>query len=608
VDERAGDRSAIRLAWPVSVADPEAAARSDVLALALVTGSDAPVPAALRRAEVDARSSAFVYAPGPDGLIVVTVDVPAAQIDAAWRALAEAVDHVRRSPPSRALIARVVDGLESARARATADPAALAAHVGPRALRWPGAGDRWLTAASAVTPEMLAPLAKTLRPRAMVAWLGTPIPEGLDARLWGERLAEAFTAERAPAALAGGFPGLTAQVIPRPGSGVVALSIRSLGGAATVPSDMLGAAHLAARALEAPMPGLGRPTVALGPDALTVTLTVSAERFPEAAGALLDRLLRPTWTGERVEVARAEALARLRGGDVQPTAAALLQAELARVAGAPSAEPEAVQEGLETVPPARVAAWFDGFVTHGPMRVVAVGDLDEAALYRALAAGVPAERPGVRMQPLRPPPGAEAGEAGVHRVDRRADGDRAAWAVGWSVGKVSDDDLAAIEVALALIVRGADLDGAPLRVAPIVESRADHSRVGLVISGPAAAVRAAVPRAFAALSERGQIAARPDETTAAIRWLEGRRTVQLADAAALAAWIATQADAGRTFVGPGALAQWKGAAERARGGQTLAAVREHLPAGERFEVWVGPGASPETPEAPAAEAGTEAAP
>lgn len=599
VDPRPGETASIRLAWPVPADDPEATARADALALSLVTGDDAPLTAALNRAGIDARLAAFVYAPADHGLLVVSVDAPAADVDRAWRALAEGMAHARRHPPSRTRLARVVDALDGAGARAAADPSTLAAHIGPRALRWPGGRDRWRAALDGATPADIAPLAASLKPRSMIAWLGTPLPEGLDGGLWGERLAEAFTAEKAAAGLASGFPGVVAQVVPRPGAGIVALHVRCPAGEATVPPDMLGAAELAARALAEPLPDGGRPAVSLGPDALDVTLTVPAERFPEAAGALFDRLLRPRWPGARVEKARARALAHHRPGPPGEAAYRLLAADLARVAGAPTAEPEAVQAGLETVPPARVAAWFDGFVTHGALRVVAVGDLDEADLYRVLAASVPSRRPGVSMRPLHPP--AEAHE-GVHRTDRRVDGDRAAWALGWVTGPVSDDALAALEVSLALLARGAELDRAPLDVRLLVETRGQRARVGLVVGGPVAEVRAAVPRVFAALDERTQVAALGDVSSAAIRWLVGRRAVQLTDAGALARWIAGHSAAGRSFVGPRALPQWRSAVERARGGQTLAVVREHLTPGGRFEVWVGPGAPPETPTPPVAPA------
>ncbi len=589
VDERGGERAAIRLAWPVPAAAPADVAAADVLALSLVDGPDAPIPAALARAGVEAQSAAFVYAPGPDGMLVVAVDVPAELMDDAWRALAEATAHIRRHPPGRARQARAADELESVRARAFADPEALAAHLGPRILRWSGAG----RAASAEYEASVA-LARTLTAERLVAWIGAPLPAGLDGASWGKQLAGAFTAEEAPERLASGFTGVAAQVVPRPGSGVVALTVRSAGGAATVPSDMLGAAHLAAAALAAPLPGLGRPRVTLAPDALTVTLTVPAERFSEAAGALFDRLLRPEWTGERIENARAEALAALESAAPLVEAERLLVAELARFGGAPSAEPEAVQAGLEIIPPARVAAWFDGFVTHGPLRVVAVGEVDEAALYRALAAAVPAERPGVRMQPLRPP---VAAADGVQRTDRRVDGAEAAWGIGWTLGELDDQTVAALEVALALVARGAALDGAPLTVRTVTESGSGHVRAGLVIGGPPAAVRAAVPRIFAQLDLRRKVSADADMINGAIRWLEGRRVVGLADAAAFGAWVAEQAEAGRAF-GPRALPQWRAAIERARAPLALAAARDLLTAHGRFEVWIGPGRPPETPAAP----------
>lgn len=592
-------------------ADPAALAAADALALSLVLGPDAPIPTALRRAGVRAEARAFVHAPGPDGLLILAVDLPAAEIDRGWRALAQSLGHIARHPPDRTRIARVVDALDAAGARAAADPVARAAVIGPRALRWPGARGRWRAALATLDRAALAPLAAGLRPRVTTAWIGTPVPADIDPTLWAEQLGEAFAAEKAPAALAGGFPGVTAQVVPRPGSGVVAIHLRAPAGASTVPPDLTGAAHLAAAALADPLPGLGRPTARLSPDALEVSLTVPAERFPGAMAALLDRLLRPRWTPERVERARAQALRDHRASDPGVIARALLVAELARVAGAPTAEPEAVAAGLEVIPPARVATWFDGFVTHGLIRVTAVGDLDEAALYRALAAAVPSDRAAVEMRPLRPPPDTPAAASPastVHRIDRRIDGERAAWAVGWSPGPAPDGDVAALEVVLSLVLGAAVPSGSPVDGQLFVEGGPGATRAGLVLAGPAAAVRAAVPGVMRALTERTQVAADPEAITGAIRRRVGHRRVDFGDPAAFAGWLGAQAAAGRTFVGPRALEQWQGALERARGGETLRAARDHLTLERRSEAWVGPGAPPATPDPPAeAPAPTEEA-
>lgn len=575
VEAAPGGASRLRLGWPVTVATPADAAALDLLAHALTADDDAPLPAALARAGIAARVDAFVHAPTPAGLLIVAVDGPPDAAEALWFATRAGLDAAGRAPLSPGRLARTVAAIE----QSLDAPRTL----GARALRWPDDldGRGYHAALAAASPDALAARARALTPDVALALVVTPTE--------AEALAARLTAATPTLLLP---PGITLDVAPTADRATAGLHLDLPAGAATVPDPLLGAAHLAAAALGAPIAGAA-PTVELAPERMTLALTVPAARLDDAIATLGERVMRPRWTPATVERARADARAARSDADPVQQARALAVRRAAIERGVSLPAREEVDAGLETLPPARLGGWYDAFVTHAPLRLTVVTDRPAEQITRAVASAFGPDRHPIEMRALRPPPDAPAeapadepaapAPTSIVRTTTRPD---AAHVVGWSLPRLDGEAHAAIELALALLGDAAEGEGVVVTRELTVGPDGGHALVA--IGGLPAPVRAARARLDAQLARLTQIAIEDDARRQGAQRLVGRRTVELDAPDRRAAFIATHARAGRPYVGDGARAAWQAAIERTRAVTLLEATRAHLAPARRIDVRVAP--------------------
>lgn len=609
VDPASDGATVVTLAWPITVDRSTAAARWDALALALADGPQALAARALQRRGLDgANATARVFAPGADGLLILTLVGPPSGADALLDAGLDAVRSLgARSVPQPALLA-ARQRMAAAEAHTRTDAAAHAHAAGHAFMRW-GAAE--VEAAQLVLDG--ADLARMARERltadALVALVQAPGDGELDASLRGEQLAERIRrGAKAPAVDARGLAGIELTVVERAEAPRTAITVHAPAGSGAAPEAMAGVAELVAAMLEAPLSGGERPRTRLTIDGLRISLSLPTDRAEAGLVALSERLMAPVIESEAVEAGRAQTRAERRADRrrLSSRAADLVAALAAAEAGHAPPGDDAVDAGLESLTPGRIAAWFDAFISHAPLRITVVGGLSEARVQSALAVAFTADRPVAAMQPIRVAPSANPAasaspdaaqtprSAPVRRVERGVEGPRAGYALAVPLGHMNDADAAAIAVVAEVLAAPLGPDEDPLFTDGAVQLSAgthgSHERGLLVVtaSGPAPAVARAEAALERRLSRMVQIALPPTVFDAAARRLLGATAVALADPAAEAGWLDAMANQGRSFRGPRALDQWRSAVERARPSGVADAARRHLAEAPRYRAWVGP--------------------
>lgn len=537
VDRIEGGPGTLTLAFALPPVDADGALALDRRA---VTLSERLGPR-LRALTPTARLDVFAWTPRDAPALIVRVEVPPPQVDAAFDRALDAVAGLRDAPLTPAERARAAQQVGAS--AGDRRPAARAAQVGLAWLRFGAVPD---PAAVVAAPADAAP---PVSATALSAVVRTPLEPAVDAALWGESLAERAAALAAvpPTDAAGRLrpsPGVEVWIHPMPGAGTVALHAEVEGGFGAEPAEQVGLAAAVAGVLALPHPGEPSAEAWAAPDHVALRTQVAPEDFERALTALARRL-------GPGGPARAD-LARVPPG--APTDEALpLVRRVVFGAAHPFARPAHCDAAaLAALSPAAARAWHDLHVARAPLRLVIVGDLDPARAGRAVRRAFRGRPPvhGPRAVPPAQPADLRLTAAGAQ--PRRV--------VAWPVRIDDGDQAAQLQVLGAWLAEAAA--GSGVAAVPYGELAPTRGYLAVDLQGEAAATAAAAERLDAALAAARAGAAPPPAFEAARAALIARATVTLAAPRARAAWLARNAAHALPWTGTDALERWRGAVGR----------------------------------------------
>jgi predicted Zn-dependent peptidase len=502
------------LAMAVALPDTAAAPGAELLAALLAGGAESRLSRALTAAGLDAATAAAELRPGPGvGTLVLGASLRPDDADAAWRVLASVRRGLRETPPTSAEVARARAHLADRDAFARGTASAFARRRVQRLVRADDAVetehtldarlDAWTTAA-------LGGLAAEVARAPVRGLLTTPTVDAeVDDDLWAESLAEAVRPE-GPAGLAAPevrpgvhrlTDGLDCVVHSRSLDTLVGLELRISGGAALEPPELPGVAALATAVVGRPADAAAFEVSArLERDAVILSVTAPAERFPEALELIGRRLARFPQRADVFEEARLRVSGRRAALQTDALALSVALAEQGFADPRVGRDLLGTPAGLAERTPVEIRSFLEARIASRPMTLAVVGPLEAARVLpavRAVLGPFAAGAPSAPAAALRPPPA---------RLSRHVDADRTCVAAAYALPAGSSSDAAA-EILAALLRPATRIDGPTgaalvvARCAPTVDEArtALATDVGrLAVSGPIAPALLAARRLVAA--------------------------------------------------------------------------------------------------------------
>lgn len=525
-------RATIALSFLAGAESPTAVVSLDVLAANVQTR----VSAALRRVQIQTDPRVIVATPSGAGFVSVIADVPAAKVDAAWRAIVQGAIVEAGSTLSdtrfRALKAQVGGVAEAL----DATPEGQARRLAAGRARWTNAADEWTRGLAMISPDDLARVEReTLRlDRATAVILAPDSIRIDDDEPWLRALVEQATRLARPdEGLAPGrhtlAEGVEAVVHPMPGTRQVGIAVWVEGGAARVRPTQAGLAALVARGMAHPIAGEPSIEVRAEPNGILLRCEVAQADLDLALRAVAHRVRGLQWPPARIEAARV------------PDGAAPLEGLLDRAAGQ---DVQGTPETRARLTPAQVDRWYAAQVREAPISIVLAGAVDRRALTGL------AERFGPR-RPARPPAREKIKAA---TLTRPTDGPMGQLARRWPIAA---DHQAAVALVFAMLMAPdtttrVGLDSLEARV----EVQTDPTQTTIWMMAPAVHFKKAEATLTTGLDQLRTLAIDSDALAQTQRRHAGALRVRLRRPMLRAQWVLKQHRAGRSFVGPDALDAW----------------------------------------------------